>query len=97
VLGVITLTVSASRQMMMKMIGTTIALAAEVTPVDIDFISFQPRGWHVDRSSATGDWLILLPLSIATTDANLHHDEGVSVPYVTADWREREAPGRWSI
>jgi hypothetical protein len=82
---------------MMKTINTTIrleSLTADVALVDIDSNSFQPRGWHVDGSSATGNWLILLPSSIATAGATVHHDEGMSVPWVTADWQEREAPGR---
>src|SRR5262249_54219644 len=95
--GVITLTFSASRQTTMKTTSTTIRLAsltAEITRVDSDFSSFQPCGSHVDGSSATGNWLISLPSSIATASATVHHDSGMSVPSVTADWQEREAPGR---
>src|SRR5262249_33465459 len=86
--GAIALMSSASRQTTMKTTSTTIRLAsltAEITRLDTDSSSFQPCGWHLDGSSATGNWLISLPSSIATASATVHHDSGVSVPCVTAD------------
>ncbi len=84
----------------MKATRTQIRLASlttEIVPVDIDFSRFQPGESHVDGSSSTGNWLILLPTSMTTATATVRHQTGLSVPCVTADWQEREAPERWSI